>query len=201
MFQGINTNQLIMLTVKTNQMRNVFFITLSLVVLGLTSCKKEKDAFGVHTMTSSLQVISTGETIVKTNRGDKAEATASMKRDGKMELILQGNSDVFEQLNILIDHSKPEYKGVYTLKSKDVLTNDAFVTYFRTKTPSGGSSNFQSDMALVEGSLDITDYDGSDKRQTITGNYRIIFRNVMHPDANQCDITITGTFEKAWLVK
>lgn len=156
-------------------------------------------------MQSTVLVKQAGATTIKNHSGEKATASASVKAGGKVQLLIDGRDGIFEQLDLMIEQPKTGYKGTYTLRSKDNADADVFVNYYRTNSVI--SNLYKSDHTVMEGSLEITDYNSASKRETISGTYRIVLKDVKNPDkdattatdADNSDVTITGTFKDAWL--
>src|SRR5215217_5985654 len=115
-------------------MKKMIFYSLAIAALSFTACKKDKDAFGVHTMNSTTIVKQSGATTIREYNGDEATATSSMQAGGILRLLIEGKKGGFEKLELNFV-PKQEYKGTYTLRSKDNANADVIVSYWRTKLP------------------------------------------------------------------
>jgi uncharacterized lipoprotein YajG len=191
-------------------MKKTLFYFLSILALSFTSCKKDKEeAFGTHTMTSMIVVKQTGTTAVKNYSSKEADVAASIKEDGRMYFLIDGRvQGVWEQLDLKVKNLNADHKGIYTLQSKSNMNADVDVSYYRYVEAGTITNLYKSSETNLEGSIEITESTKKGKYHRISGSYRVVLKNVKNPDKNAAtatdadnsDVTISGTFKDAWLV-
>lgn len=192
-------------------MKKILFYSLLLLPLSFTACQKEKEDLGIHSITTTVLVKQTEVSTTHAYGGEKASTTANITKTGALQISASGKDVFQEQLTLIVDKPKEGLVGTYTLRGKGHPEADASVMYFMMKESSSSvlANMFISRDDIIEGSLTIAGYDNASRQQTVNGSYRLVIKDVRDPtkivgqttDADNSDVTITGSFAGARLYK